>query len=704
MRKLRIFACILLCAVMLFSSCTYSEVTGSEFARIFLADICNMDFASAYKKVNESTKNTISQDEFVALYNQIIEGLSVESISYKFISQQESINTTVFKYELTYHSTFAGEITDEYRLCVSKGQNEKWCVLWSPSLILPEMEYGATIKTSRILPQRGEILASNEVLATNIYTTALSVVTHEKTDEELDSIATEIHRLLPDLPKDKILTQMKEKSYNGVALIREFFPNSLSDELKDKLSEINGVRIERSSVSTVRYYPHSTMLSHFLGYVQSPTEEEIENLNSALGEDDWKYDNSSKIGMSGLEKVYEKYLRGEPGYSVYLSSKDGVRLRTLYSEPAKNGYDIQLTIDFELQQRTEELLQNILIDEEDMTGAVVVLQPKTGDVLAAASYPSFDLNMFVRGITDSEYQALQNNNALFNRVLQGRYPPGSTYKVFTAAAALNYGVLSKDYVFTGTIVEDYWTPTEYGPWIWPAIKRATVKRRETPLNMRNALLHSDNIYFANAALMLGDDRMIEFWNSLGLDKAIDFELPVATSQYKGNEERHYKYLADSGYGQGTMLVTPIQLAATYCAFANGGSIPTPHIIDSICEMQGKDYLTVYQTGTTFWRENAIHRNIINTLLPMMKDIMSSEYNGTGQRLKVRSCVAAGKTGTAQIGGDDSHEISWIVAFRTGVDAKDERLVLVMLEIPNNDAYSEFKFTIARELLELKDNE
>ncbi len=576
-------------------------------------------------------------------------------------------------------------------------------MLWSPALILPEMDYGYSIKTSQILPQRGEIIAKNELLATNIYTTALSVVTFEKTDEELDGIATELHRLLPEIKKDKILTQMKEKSYNGVALIREFFPNSLSNELKDKLLEIDGVKIDKSSVSTVRYYPHSTMLSHFLGYVQSPTDEEIEQLNGALDDGAWKYDKSSKIGKSGLEKVYEKDLRGEPGYNVYLSSDEGVRVRTLFTEPAKNGHDLQLTIDFELQERTDELLQNILIDEQDMTGAVVVLQPKTGEVLSIASYPSFDPNMFIRGITDSEYQALQNNKALFNRALQGRYPPGSTYKVFTAAAALTYGALSKDYVFNGTIVEDFWTPTGYGAWIWPAIKRAKVKRRETILNMRNALLHSDNIYFANAALMLGEENMNNYWNSLGLDNAINFELPVSTSQYKGNEERHYKYLADSGYGQGTMLVTPLQLASTYCAFVNSGSIPNPHIVDSICEVNSNDYIALSETNTSYWRENVINKNINNTLLPMMKDIMSSDYNGTGQKLRVRNCVVAGKTGTAQIGGDDSHEISWIVAFRTGVEEKDERLVLVMLEIPNDTAYSEFKFIIARELLEMKDS-
>jgi cell division protein FtsI/penicillin-binding protein 2 len=152
-----------------------------------------------------------------------------------------------------------------------------------------------------------------------------------------------------------------------------------------------------------------------------------------------------------------------------------------------------------------------------------------------------------------------------------------------------------------------------------------------------------------------------------------------------------------------MLVTPLQLASTYCAFVNSGSIPNPHIVDSICEVNSNDYIALSETNTSYWRENVINKNINNTLLPMMKDIMSSDYNGTGQKLRVRNCVVAGKTGTAQIGGDDSHEISWIVAFRTGVEEKDERLVLVMLEIPNDTAYSEFKFIIARELLEMKDS-
>jgi penicillin-binding protein len=340
---------------------------------------------------------------------------------------------------------------------------------------------------------------------------------------------------------------------------------------------------------------------------------------------------------------------------------------------------------------------------DDTAGTVIIMDPFTGAIEAMCSYPTYDLNLFTRGIGEEDYQKLldRKNKPLFNRLTQGLYPPGSVFKPFTAAAALQTGAITKDYVFDETIEDDYWIPTKYGRWQWSAIKRTEIKYRETPLNLHNAVLHSDNIYFANAALLTGIDDFTEYVESIGLGEAIPFELSVSRSQLLNKDsEMNLMLLADSGYGQGEVLITPLQMASSFCAFANGGDIPVPHIVKGIYRTDGTEYITEYETSPVVWKEDVLGGRTIDILESMMKDVVDSDYNGTGSKLKVRDCVIAGKTGTAEIGNDKNREIAWFAGYRTGVERKDARLVLVMLEVPVGDKYSNLKFDIARQLLKI----
>jgi penicillin-binding protein len=331
------------------------------------------------------------------------------------------------------------------------------------------------------------------------------------------------------------------------------------------------------------------------------------------------------------------------------------------------------------------------------------MDPFTGAVEAMCSYPAYDLNQFVRGIGEEDYQKLleQKNKPLFNRLTQGLYPPGSVFKPFTAAAALQAGAVTKDYEFAEAIEDDRWIPTKYGHWQWSAIKRTEIKYRAAPLNLHNAVLHSDNIYFANAALLTGTDDFTKYVENIGLGEAIPFELSVSKSQLLNKDsDMNLMLLADSGYGQGEVLITPLQMASSFCAFANGGDIPLPHIVKGIYRTDGTEYVPEYETEPGMWKEGVIDGKTIDILEPMLKDVVDSQYNGTGSKLRVRDCVIAGKTGTAEIGNDKNREIAWFAGYRTGVDKDDARLVLVMLEVPARDEYSNLKFDIARQLLKM----
>ena len=356
-------------------------------------------------------------------------------------------------------------------------------------------------------------------------------------------------------------------------------------------------------------------------------------------------------------------------------------------------------------QKPKELLDLVLFGT-DTAGAVVVMNPKTGEVNAIASNPSYDLNRFIKGMSGDEYKALeeQENEPLRNRAARELYPPGSTFKAFTAAAALDTGTVNENYVFTGYIDNDYWKPTGYGEWPWPRIKRTRVYHRTEPMNMTNCMLHSDNIYFADVALKIGQEKFIAYFNEkLGMDKSLPYELGAARSQlYSRGSVMDNKMLADSGYGQGQVLVTPLQLAAMFSAFANNGDMPTPRITDGLYVTDGVEYKCIRESEYSVWMEDAISTNAINKIIPMLQGVVDPNKNGTGRSLRVTNVDVAAKTGSAEIGKDKTRMYSWFAGFRLNVAQEDERVVIVMLDVPDSGAYSSLKFQIARELLKLDD--
>ncbi len=221
------------------------------------------------------------------------------------------------------------------------------------------------------------------------------------------------------------------------------------------------------------------------------------------------------------------------------------------------------------------------------------------------------------------------------------------------------------------------------------------------LTMRKAFIHSDNIYFANAALMTGWDNFMSYMEKVGFTETVDFDIGVAAPQlYNEGTEQNFKLLADSGYGQGEILVTPLQLAAMFSAFANNGDIMTPYVVKGLYRENGILFDEVTEHEISAWRTDVISDAAIALITPMLEDVVDPELNGTGRNLKVKGCKVAAKTGTAEIGDNKSREISWFVGFRVGVGAEDERLVLVMLEIPAQEEYTSLKFEIARAMLNM----
>ncbi len=708
----RLVAVFLILAFLIpMAGCETSE-PGSAACGRFLEYLRTGDYPSAYAMLSaksrndteESKENRVTEQEFTDKYVNIFEALDIVSVSYENteVTEEGSVLAAI-SYTAVYRSVLAGDMKNECKLTAVM-EGGKWCVEWTPANIFPEMTWGDTVRVATIAAKRGEILANGCALAATVGAT--SVYAAPSLIEGEAGFCAQVSPLL-GLTAQEVSVALS-KAYNDVAVLKTYYSDELLQSVREQLLSIKGIGIDDGNFKVQREYPYKSLLAHVLGYVGPISAESTEELNALIDDlnarigDDSTYNGDSVVGKLGLESKYETELHGKNGTEIFIFSAAGEKKRTLYKEDAQNGMDIELTINIELQKRVEELMGLVLYGETT-AGAVVVLNPLTGEIQAMASYPTYDLNLFVRGISQKDYEALTSNPAkpLINRATQGLYPPGSVFKSFTAAAALETGTLTDDYVFKGDIDDDYWTPTDFGTWIWPRIKRAEMKYRTEPLNMHNAIINSDNIYFANAALLIGEEPFFNYMKRLGMEEKIPFDINVAEAQLVNeNTDITPKLLADSGYGQGEILVTPLQLASMFSLFANSGDIVRPRIVRAFYEEDGIRIHMVKESETEIWKENAVPDSVISDLLPMLEDVASRDYNGTGHPLKVNSCVVAAKTGTAEIGNDKSREISWFAGFRTGVSEENARLVLVMLEVPVGTEYSTLKFDIARELLKM----
>ena len=426
-------------------------------------------------------------------------------------------------------------------------------------------------------------------------------------------------------------------------------------ELKNQLLQISGIQINSTSA---RVYPLGNEASHLIGYVQTINAEELEQ-NAGKG-----YSSTSLIGKSGLEAAYEDRLRGIDGTEIYIQDEDGNKLKTLAKQDKKDGEDIKLTIDSNLQKEIYEQMKN---DK----GLWVVMEPNTGEILAAVSTPTYDSNDFVLGLSTDEWNTLNNDASkpLFNRFIQ-RYCPGSTFKSITAAIALSTGTITPDSTvqYSGTS----WQKDSS----WGDYNVTTLTPYSGAKNVANALLYSDNIFFAQTVLQMGADTFTQNLKNIGFNESLDFPLSLAKSQYSSSENGEISTeikLADTGYGQGDLLVNPIHMASIYSAFANGGSMVKPYI--------------EYNNGETeIYKENVFTQEAAETV---KNDLIQVVETGSANDMKINGLTIAGKTGTAELKTSnedtESGTLGWFNCFTIGRSQGDLLMVGMVENTQNNSS-------------------
>lgn len=457
------------------------------------------------------------------------------------------------------------------------------------------------------------------------------------------------------------------------------FPE-LNNDYKVRVSNTEGKRgsiLDRNGnilaeTKTNREYPYKDITAHITGYVQGITAEELES-KAEKG-----YNAHSIIGKTGLEQVYEERLKGKDGLKIYIEDNNGNIVKTIAETKGNDGEDIKLTIDINLQTKLYEKIKN---DK----GFFVVMNPQTGEILALVSTPSYDPNKFVTGMTNDEWNSISTNEAkpLFTRFIS-TWCPGSTFKPITGAIGLTTGNLSEDDEFNYSGLA--WQKDSS----WGDHKITTLTAYSGKKNLKNALIHSDNIYFAQAALKIGEKIFTEGLDKIKFNEDIDFELDTNKSTYSNSERiEREATLADSGYGQGQLLVNPIHMASIYSAFVNEGNMVKPYI--EYKENREKEYLV----------KNAFSKEAANIIREDLIQVVESP-TGTAHNLKVNGVKLAGKTGTAELKASKEEKgktLGWFDCFTVDEELDKSMLIVSMVEDGGSNGGSRYLKKIIRTLFE-----
>ena len=644
------------------------------------------NFGACYALLAPDTQEAITLVDFTQRYQNIFDGIDFQglTISYGDLTV-EAGKRYLQSATLTYSSALLDEFTQDVVFSLDYSDNDSTFYLnWTPAMIFTDLTSSTEVKLRTLRPARGEILDSeHNAYAINSY--AESVYVQPSKIEDTSYTVTALASILgmTTVDVEKALSSSAAVKYDS-AVIKAYPPGGISEATESALTTLPGVGVDRTSMTPIRYYPNGSFFAHSMGYTSAITAEELSKLDSS------RYDISSYVGRTGLEAAYEDILCGTKGYSLDIYASDGQRLSTVARKEKVDGLDLEVTLDYDLQCRAEEMLEQL--KEEGNAGAAVVLEPTTGEVLAISSFPDFDPNLFVLNSdpeTLASYVAADSNSPLYNRAVQGSYIPGSTVKPLIAAMALDDGVVDENYEFTGEIIKKQWTPKGY--WPYPPITR--VSNYSGPVNMSNAITKSDNIYFADVALKAGWEKLEPFLKMIGFDERIPFDLRVSKPGYlnSGNYE-NMQLLAATGYGQGELIISPLQMACIFSSLANNGDVMTPRLVRATRRMEGTDYAVVDEYSESVWKENIISDHALSTIVPMLRRVVEE---GSGRKIHINGLTICGKTGTAEIGSDKTREIAWMIAFVENADYN--RLVCVTLELPANYKGT-IRYDLARELL------
>lgn len=430
-------------------------------------------------------------------------------------------------------------------------------------------------------------------------------------------------------------------------------------QIEEQSENLAGITID---VESQRIYPHSTLASHIVGYMGKVTEDEYNN-NKTI------YTRDSRIGRTGIENLFEDYLRGQVGYKEIDMSVDGTVTGEYTTKDAVGGSSIVLTIDANLQYITEKALEKNIKKIKSggfsqkynaQGGAAVVLNVKTGDVLAMASYPDYNPSDFLNGISKEKLKLYNKQSSLLNRAIQGTYAPGSIFKMVTAIAGLQEGKIST----TSTVYDTGVYPRANNPVCWIYTSYHVGHGR---VNVSSAIEKSCNYFFYDVGYKLGVDKLAKYAKAFGLGKKTGIELPyesngtVASNETAASrgEKMTEGGILSAAIGQSYNDFTPLQIAKYIAMVANRGKAVNPKIVKEVIGSDGKkkssDEINSYVrekaglTDENITKDIKIDTKNIRAVLRGMRSVTSDDGGTAADKFRGFNISVAGKTGSAEAG-------------------------------------------------------
>ncbi|WP_171509554.1 penicillin-binding transpeptidase domain-containing protein [Niallia circulans] len=606
---------------------------GQKAANAFIQILVNKEYEKlgevlekdSYDSLGYTLKEVI--DKYDHIFNGInIDGIHASNMDLKKINRNEQ--------ELTYQlslTTSLGRLDKiNYQARIIKS-GDQYLIKWDPSLIFPNMEGKDKVAFHQWRAERGEIkdrlgngIAVNENFKEAGIVPKDLLKGNEKT-KRLQNISKQLNISIEEI---------QQKLKQGWVKDNLFVPLKIIEA--NNAEVIPGISYQNTNL---RYYPLKEAAAHLIGYIGEVTREDLDK-NSDLKEGDM-------IGKAGLERALDKELRGKDGGEILIVDENGKTKQTIQKAEKIDGKDIKLTIDAYIQMEAYNHLK-------ENPGSTVVMNPKEGGLYAVVSSPSYDPNKMVRGISQNEYDKYAKDE---NKPFLSRFASGSTFKTITASIGLDAGVT---YPEKRRIINGFsWQKDK--SWGGYSVTRVSNVQH---VDMRKALIYSDNIYFAQETLELGEKT---FRN--GLDKFIfgeELDLPIAMNPAQISNHRTFNsdiLLADTGYGQGELLLSPIQQAAMYSVFQNEGKIVYPRLLEDNSRPKTK---------------SAITPSTANEMRTFLEAVVSNP-NGTAHLLYNQQYQLAAKTGTAELKmnqGEKGDENSFLLAFDTG---NNQFLLLSLVE-------------------------
>lgn len=666
--------------LILFTACSKDEAEPSptDYLSTYVEHWHDMQFEQMYAMLTDETKTTYPPEQFVERYMKIYDDLNITdlSITYDDLAEEELElaleEGTVTLPILVAMDSIAGQIEFDYHVTLEKLHPDKddsktedeWQLIWDPGLIFPPLKDGGEIAIRTTNPKRGEILDRNMMpLAINDFVYEIGIKPGELGDTE-EQQKSQIAKIL-----NMSVEAIDKELSAGWVQPDLFVPlKKVPKTAENTLAQLREIKAIRSQEVIGRVYPLGEAAAHLTGYIGSITAEELDEQEPGT------YGANDIIGKRGLEQLFEKRLKGEKGIEIVVTSENKEDT-VLAEKPVQDGETISLTIDINVQNEIYETYVN-----EKKAGTAAAINPMTGETLALVSSPAFDPNELLYGISQSKWDKLTNDlqTPLVNR-FAATFAPGSVIKPITAAIGLENGTIDPD---EGIEIEGYTWDNGSG---WGDYQVRRVSLSSEPVDLADALMRSDNIYFAMKSVDMGAEALIDGLHNFGFGDSLPFEYPIVQSTISSSGTLSTEVeVANTSYGQAQLEISALHLASAYTTFLNGGSMIKPTML-------------LAESDVEVWKEQLISAEHAALIEDILEKVVS---DGTGSSAQNAPFAISGKTGTAElkksIDDEDGKLNGWFVGYPT-----EDQDILIAMMMEDVDGSSVVAETVADILTKLK---